>query len=153
MKTKGLAKKIAVLAAFLPLSANAAYLDKKIFTTVKGDIVWVCFEDAKKSYKGDTFLHYYKEHSVWTKYKLENKGGWFKRELLEAITEEDVPMYKEGLYSLYFDPDHDEENLVATFDINVSSKDKKEWIEDAKAYILCLNSGEKVFEDKKYKEK
>lgn len=115
--------------------------DLDIFVKINGDIVQVANKDSlKKNYKGDTFLHYRQEKDKWILYHITYAGsGRFIRNLIWEVTEEEVPVYVDGIYSLYCDSDQGEESLVAVFDENVDSKVKDAWIELAKKRINELN--------------
>lgn len=106
-----------------------------------GDIVMVCNKKALgKNYKGDTFFHYRKEAGKWIRdYMVYAGDGSYIRTFIDNVTEKEIPTYIKGIYSLYYDKDKGEENLVAIFDENIDSKVKAEWINLAKEHIKKLD--------------
>lgn len=106
-----------------------------------GDIVQVCNKETLgKNYKGDTFFHYRKEADKWVlDYMVYAGDGRFIRTFISNVTEKEIPTYIHGIYSLYYDKDKGEENLVAIFDGNINSKVKSKWIELAKEHIKKLD--------------
>jgi hypothetical protein len=102
----------------------------------------VCNQKALgKNYVGDTFYHYRKEDNNWIMDKMTYLGeGRNRREFVKQVSEEEIPTYVKGFYSLYYDPDQDEENLVTVWEDNINSKVQDEWVELAKKHVKELNS-------------
>ena len=137
-------KKLAYMITGLALLANVA-LAQNLEIYVKNDngITMVCNKKTLgKSYKGDTFYHYRKDdNGNWIQDKMTYLGeGRNRREFVSNVKEEEIPTYTKGIFSLYLDPDQDEENLVANWEDDIEAKVKSEWIEKAKAYVKKLNS-------------
>lgn len=112
-----------------------------VYVKKNKEIIQVCNQESLgKNYKGDIFFHYRKENGKWVLDKLTYEGnGVVAREFVSYVTKEDIPTYVDGLRSLYYDKDQDEENLVAVFDISIDSKVKDAWIELAKEHVKELN--------------
>lgn len=92
----------------------------------------------KEGYIGDTFLNYRREKGEWIlDYITYKKGKGYTRKFLSIVDDykTEIPTYIEGLYSLYYDPDQNEEDLVAVFEDSVEGKVKEMWIELAKEHI------------------
>lgn len=115
--------------------------DLTIFVKRNKDLIQVCnTETLGKNYKGDTFLNYRLENGRWIMDHMINAGnGSVIRNFVSYVSEKEVPTYIQGLTSLYYDKDQNEENLVAIFDKNVDSKVKEAWIEMAKKHVRELN--------------
>lgn len=105
------------------------------------NIIMVCNKETlDKTPEGDIFFHYRKEDGKWIKDQLiYHDDGRLTRKLVGYVTEDEIPTYIEGLTSLYYDPDQNEENLVAIFEENVDEKVFQEWIKLAKEHIKELN--------------
>ena len=92
----------------------------------------------KEGYIGDTFLNYRREKGEWIlDYITYKKGKGYTRKFLSIVDDykTEIQTYIEGLYSLYYDPDQNEEDLVAVFEDSVEGKVKEMWIELAKEHI------------------
>lgn len=130
------------LAAGLTLLASTALAKDIDYHIIRNrDIVQVANKEAlKHNYAGDIFFHYRKAEDKWILDRLTYMGkGMYLREHVRDVNKEEVPTYIEGFYSLYYDPDQDEECLVAIFDETIDSKVKEEWIKIAKKHIKELN--------------
>lgn len=135
--------KIAVLTTGLALLASTTFAQNlEIYVKRNNDITMVCNKKAlEKNYKGDVFYNYRKDNSHWVMDKITYQGnGHYKREFISQISEEEIPTYVKGISSLYYDPDQDEENLVAVWEDNIESKVKEAWIETAKEHVKKLNN-------------
>lgn len=136
-------KKLAYMLTGLALLANIALAQNlEFYIKRNGDIIMVRNKKtAVQTYVGDTFCHYRKEDDKWILYKMTYLGkGHNKREFVRQVNEEEIPTYIKGFYSLYYDSDQNEENLVTVWDDNIDSKVQDEWIEKAKNHIKELNS-------------
>ncbi|MBM3200314.1 hypothetical protein FJZ53_05220 [Candidatus Woesearchaeota archaeon] len=136
-------KRIAYAIVGIALMASVGLAkDLQIHVTRNQGIIMVCNKETlNKNYVGDVFYHYRQENSEWVKDKMTYLGGGkHKREFEKKVTTQEVPTYVSGLSSLYYDPDQDEENLVAVFEDGISQKVKEAWIETAKKHIKHLNS-------------
>lgn len=105
------------------------------------NLIMVCNKETLcQTPKGDVFFHYRKEHGKWIKDQLTYPGkGRLIRKFVGYVTEDEIPTYMDGLTALYYDPDQNEENLVALFDKNVDEEVCQEWIKLAKEHIKELN--------------
>lgn len=136
-------KKLAYMLTGLALIANVALAQNLEIYVKSNGITMVCNKKTLgKSYAGDTFYHYRQDdNNNWVQDKLTYLGeGRYKREFVSNVKEEEIPTYTKGIFSLYLDPDQDEENLVANWEDNIETKVKTEWVEKAKEYIKKLNS-------------
>ncbi len=142
-------KKLAYsIMAGMMLLANTAFAQNlEIYVKRNNNgLIMVCNKKALgKNYTGDTFYHYRKDNNNWildkmTFLRVESGESRFKREFVKQVTKEEIPTYTEGFYSLYYDPDQDEENLVTVWEDNIDSKVQDEWVELAKKHVKKLNS-------------
>lgn len=122
------------------LTSTALAKDLEIFVKRNNGLIQVANKEAlKKNYEGDVFFNYRKGKDTWILDRITWYRQYSKREFVRCITKEDVPTYVDGIYSLYYDQDQDEESLVANFYDNVDSKVKDAWIEIAKKHVKELN--------------
>jgi len=137
-------KKLAYMITGLALLASTALAQNlEIHVTNNNNgIIMVCNKKTLgKSYTGDIFYHYRKNDNQWVQDKMTYLGkGRHKREFVANVKEEEIPTYIKGFYSLYYDPDQDEENLVTVWEDNIDSKVKAEWIRKAIEHVKELNS-------------
>lgn len=134
-------KKLTGIVLGLSLLSSVAFAkDLQIYVKYNNEIVQVCNQEALgKNPKGDVLFHYRKENNCWIMDKITYLGDSnFYREFIKNVTEEEIPTYVKGMCSLYYDPDQDEENIVAIFEEGIDSKVKKEWVEMAKKHVKQL---------------
>jgi len=135
-------KSIYGLVAGLTLLSSASFAkDLDIFVHRNHDIIQVANKEAKnKNYAGDVFYHYRKDKDEWILDKITWRGnGRYRRDLVRKdVKEEEIPTYVDGIHSLYYDSDQDEESIVAVFD-SIDLKVMDEWIKIAKEHIKELN--------------
>ena len=136
--------KVAALATGLVLLTSVSFAQNLEIYVKRNDtgIIMVCNQKALgKNYVGDNFYHYRKDNDHWILDKMTYLGeGRNRREFVREVTEKEIPTYTEGFYSLYYDQDQDEENLVTVWEDNIDSKVQDKWIELAKKHVKNLNS-------------
>lgn len=129
------------LIAGLSFLASVSLADVDFSIIRNKEIVQVANKKAvNNNYAGDVFFHYRKTDDKWALDKLTYLGnGRIQRKYIKEVSKEEIPTYIKGFYSLYYDPDQNEECLVAIFEENIDSKVKEAWIELAKKHIEELN--------------
>ncbi|MBL7170076.1 MAG: hypothetical protein ISS48_03585 [Candidatus Aenigmarchaeota archaeon] len=136
-------KLVCGLVAGLTLLASTSFAkDIQTFVHQTDGIAQVANKEALKgNYAGDTFFNYRQVGDRWIVDYITYTGkGRFLREFITRLDfAEQIPTYLEGIYSLYYDPDENEEDLVAVFHDDVDSKVKDAWIELAKKHIEMLS--------------
>lgn len=129
------------LAGLALLTSTAFAKDLEIFikTGDRDHVIQVANKEAIKDYEGDIFFNYRREYNKWVLDRIIIGKDCYTRQFVRYVTKEEIPTYVDGIYSLYYDKDQDEENLVASFDDNVDHKVKLAWIDMAIKHIKELN--------------